>query len=107
MKSGSGQSAAGRFLRRQPPAGDDFLRILVAVMAFDVKDGAELAACDDVAQRAHRRPEAPVVADRERDAGLAASQEHPRSIGAMQRERLLAEYLFSCGSAGDDLRRMQ
>ena len=30
-----------------------------------MKDGAELAACDDLAQRPHRRPEAAVMADRE------------------------------------------
>ena len=75
-------------------------------MAFDVQEGSQLSAGNDVSQRAQRRPEAPVVSDREQDAGLATGVEHPRGVGAMQRERFLAEYLLARGSAGDDLRRM-
>ena len=72
-----------------------------------MKDRTQLAAGDDVAQCAHRWPEAPVVADGEDDAGLAAGIEHARRVGAAQGERLFAKHLFACSSAGDDLRRMQ
>src|SRR5260370_32139195 len=107
MKSGAGQSGAGRFRWRQPPAGDDILRIFIAVMALDVKDRAQFAARNDAAQRAHRWPEAPVMADGKSDARFAASVEHQSRIGSAQRDWLLAEHLFSRGGTGSDLRRMQ
>src|ERR1700738_1262543 len=107
MKSGAGQSAAGRFLGRQPPAGDDILRIFIAVMAFDVKDRAQFAARNCVSQHAHRWPEAPVMADGESDACFAASVEHPSRIGLAQREWLIAEHLLSRGGTGDHLCGMQ
>ena len=76
-------------------------------MALDVKDGAEFAARDNVAQRGHRWPEAAIVSDRERDARFATGVEHPRRIGAAERQRFFAEHLFSRGGAGHHLRRMQ
>ena len=76
-------------------------------MPLDVKDGAEFAARDGVAQRGHRWPEAAIVSDREHCARLPAGVEHPRRIGAAERQRLFAEHLFSRGGAGHHLRGMQ
>src|SRR6478736_6882580 len=103
MQPGAGQPAAGRFLWRQSPARGDLLRVLVTVVAFDMKDRTQLAAGDDVAQCAQRWPKAPVVADGEDDAGLTAGIEHARRVGAAQGEWLFAKHLFACSGAGDDL----
>ena len=89
----------------RPPPGDSSgdnrqplviaLRVFVAVVTFDVEDRPELAARQRFAQRADRWPEAPVMADGEHHAGVAAGAEHPRRVGARQRQRLLAEDLLS------------
>jgi len=47
------------------------------------------------------------VPHREKDAGLAAGVEHPRCVGAMQRQRFFTEHLLAGVGTGDDLCRMQ
>ena len=76
-------------------------------MAFDMKDGAELAASHGFTQCAHRRPKAPVVSDCEHHAGIAAGPEHESRVGAGERQRLFAEHLLVGRGARDHLRRMQ
>ena len=58
---------------------------------FDVQDRPELARADPLAQLRHLGMEAPVVAEPERDAGLARRVDRRLGVGLGQRERLLAE----------------
>jgi hypothetical protein len=77
VNSHAGHAAGARFRRRCTPAvRRQRLEPVVAVVAFHVHDGAERAGCDQLAQRLHRRHQAEVMADRDRDAGARAGVEH-------------------------------
>src|SRR5688572_31634473 len=64
--AGRGEAAARRVVLRRAPALIVAAGALVAEMAFDVKDLAELAAGGDTSERLHRAPQAFVVTESER-----------------------------------------
>ena len=72
-----------------------------------MEDGPQFSAGNDLAQRLHRRPEASILTDRERNPGLTAGVEHLLGVRAVQRQRLFAEHVLACGGTGDDLGAMQ
>lgn len=72
-----------------------------------MKDGAELAAAGNIAQRPHRWPKPAIVSDGEDDTGRVAGIEHPRGVVAAECQRLFAEYVLLRGCRGDHLRQMQ
>ena len=73
---------------------------------FDVQNGAEFAAADHVAELDHLRMETAVVADCERDAGLAHGGNGVFGLALGQRERLFAIDVLAGGGRGHHLRRM-
>src|ERR1700681_1243191 len=106
MQSATCQPTARRLFRGEPPAHQDVVRVLVAIVAFDMKYGAKFAARDHIAQRTHRGPEAAIVPDGKCDTRFSAGFEHTSSIGLAQRKRLFTEHGVSRGRAGYYLRRM-
>src|SRR5256886_3406713 len=58
MQAGALEPAAGRFFLERAPAAGDLVRVLVAVVALDVQQPAELLFGENAFQRAHSRPEA-------------------------------------------------
>ena len=73
---------------------------------FDVQNSAERAAFDLFAQPRHFGMKAPVVAEAERDAGLAHGCDRAFGFLFGQRERLFAEHVFLRRRRRDHLRGM-
>src|SRR6266850_2371682 len=107
MQAGARESTAGRFFLQRAPAAGDLVRVLVAVVALDVQQLAEPPFGEDALQRAHGRPEAPVVPDGQYHAGALACLDHRARVGCAQRERLLAEDVLAGLRRGDSLAAVQ
>ena len=100
-------AAGASFLEPPPVVGGHVAELVVAEVALDVEDGAELAGVDHPLDLLPALLEAALVAYSEDDAGLAAGGEHPAHAGGFQGERLLAEDLLACGGGGDHLLLVQ
>ena len=64
-------------------------------MPFDVQQFPERTAVDHALQFPHRRPEALVLADAERNARARARPDRALGIRAGERERFFAEHMFA------------
>ena len=107
MQAGARESTAGRFFLERAPAAGDLVRVLVAVVALDVQQPAEPPFGEHGLQRAHGRPEAPVMPDCQHHAGALAGPDHRARVGCAQRERLLAEDVLAGLRRGDGLAAVQ
>ena len=75
----------------------------MAEVRLDVHDRAELAAIDQPLGLDQGRLEAPLVADPEYEAALAAGAHHLPGVGGEKRERLFAEHVPAGRSRRQDL----
>ena len=102
------REAAARRLRLvgAPMGGIDEQHVGKRHRRFDVQNGAKLAGADHVAQLVHLRMEAAIVAEPERDAGLAHGRDGIFRLLLGERERLLAEHVLAGACRGNHLRSM-
>lgn len=81
--------------------------MLIAEIALDMKDLAELAGCDDTLDLAHAWKAALVVAERERNAGLCAGTDRAFGLGARQCQGLFAPDRLAGRRDGGNLPNVQ
>ncbi len=107
MNAHAGHAAGAAFGGLHAPAiGRQIRQPVVAVIALDMHDGAEVRTFDDVVEHAHRRHQPEMMADADHDAGALDRIEHRHCICLAERERFFAVDMLAGGRHRFDLGAM-